>query len=61
MGDREEINEKKIAQIFQILPLFNYSPLLHQQNLLWNKDLMYYNNIVQCEMKDYLLQHYISI
>ena len=34
MGERKEINEKKIAQIFQILPLFNYSPLLHQQNLL---------------------------
>ena len=34
MCEREEINEKKIAQIFQILPLLNYSPLLHQQNLL---------------------------
>ena len=41
MGGREEINEKKIAPISQIFPLFNYSPLLHQQNLLWNKDLTY--------------------
>ena len=34
MGEREEINEKNIAQIFQILSLLNYLPLLHQQNLL---------------------------
>ena len=61
MGEREEINEKKIASISEIFSLLNYSPLLHQQNLMWNKDLTYYNSIVQCEIKDYLLQQYISM
>ena len=61
MGEREEINEKKIAPISQIFPLLNYSPLLHQQNLLWNKYLTYYNNIVRCKIKDYLLQQHISM
>ena len=61
MGEREEINKKKIAQISQIFPLLNYSPLLHQQNLMWNKDLTYYNNIVRCEIKDYQLQQHISM
>ena len=61
MGKREEINEKKIASISEIFSLLNYSPLLHQQNLMWNKDLTYYNSIVQCEIKDYLLQQYISM
>ena len=51
MGEREEINEKKIAPISQIFPLLNYSPLLYQQNLMWNKDLTNYNNIVWCEIK----------
>ena len=37
-------NEKKIVPISQIFSLRNYSPLLHQQNLMWNKDLTYYNN-----------------
>ena len=60
---REEINEK-IALISQIFLLLNYSPLLHQQNLMWNKDLIhltYYNNIVWCEIKNYLLQQHISM
>ena len=61
MGESEEINEKKIAPISQIFPLLNYSPLLHQQNLMWNKYLTYYNNIVQCEIKNYLLQQHISM
>ena len=61
MGEREEINEKKIAPISQIFSLRNYSPLLHQQNLMWNKDLTYYNNIVRCEIKYYLLQQQISM
>ena len=61
MGKREEINEKKIASISEIFSLLNYSPLLHQQNLMRNKDLTYYNNIVQCEIKDYLLQQHISM
>ena len=61
MGEREEINEKKIAPISQIFPLLNYSPLLHQQNLMWKKDLTYYNNIVICEIKNYLLQQHISM
>ena len=34
MGEREEINEKKIASISEIFSLLNYSPLLHQQNLM---------------------------
>ena len=34
MGEREEINEKKIAPISQIFLLLNYSPLLYQQNLM---------------------------
>ena len=51
MGEREEINEKKIAPISQIFLLLNYSPLLYQQNLMWNKDLTNYNNIVWCEIK----------
>ena len=61
MGEREEINEKQIAPISQIFLLLNYSPLLHQQNLMWNKYLTYYNNIVQCEIKNYLLQQHISM
>ena len=62
MGEREEINEKKkIASISQNFPLLNYSPLLHQQNSMWNKDLTYYNNIVRCEIKNYLLQQHISM
>ena len=61
MGEREEINEKKIVPISQIFSLRNYSPLLHQQNLMWNKDLTYYNNIVRCEIKYYLLQQQISM
>ena len=44
-----------------IFLLLNYSPLLHQQNLMWNKDLTYYNNIVWCEIKYYLLQRHISM
>ena len=59
MGEREEIDEKKIAPISQIFSLLNYSPLLHQKNLMWNKDLTYYNNIVRCEIKDYVLQQHI--
>ena len=61
ISKREEINEKKIASISQIFLLLNYSPLLHQQNLMWNKDLTYYNNIVRCEIKNYLLQQHISM
>ena len=34
MGEREEVNEKKIAPISQILPLLNYLLLLRQQNLM---------------------------
>ena len=30
MDEREEIDEKKIAQISQIFPLLNYPPLLQQ-------------------------------
>ena len=62
VGEREETNEKKkIVPISQNFPLLKYSPLLDQQKLMWNKDLTYYNNIVQCEIKDYLLQQHISM
>ena len=39
MDEREEIDEKKIAQISQIFPLLNYSPLLQQYSSMWNKRL----------------------
>ena len=39
MDEREEIDEKKKAQISQIFPLLNYPPLLQQYSSMWNKRL----------------------
>ena len=46
---------KKNSVNFPNFPATQLLTSITSTNLMWNKDLTYYNNIVQCEIKYYLL------